>query len=44
MVPPDAWLGTASRVAAFLTGGRDDELQADVVGFVSQLLDKVAEP
>jgi hypothetical protein len=32
------------RVAAFLTGGRDDELQADVVGFVSQLLDKVAEP
>jgi hypothetical protein len=31
-------------VAAFLTGGRDDELQADVVGFVSQLLDKVAEP
>jgi len=33
-----------SRVAAFLTGGRDDELQADVVGFVSQLLDKVAKP
>ncbi len=30
-----------SRVAAFLTGGRDDELQADVVGFVSQLLDEV---
>ncbi|MBI5544971.1 MAG: hypothetical protein HY901_13860 [Deltaproteobacteria bacterium] len=33
-----------SRVAEFLTGGRDDELQADVVGFVSQLLDKVGKP
>lgn len=26
------------RVAAFVTGGRDDELQADVVAFVAQLL------
>lgn len=26
------------RVAAFLTGGRDDELQAEVVNFVAQLL------
>jgi len=33
-----------SRVAAFLSGGHDDELQADVVGFVSQLLDKVDRP
>ena len=32
-----------SRVAAFLTGRSDDEIQADVIGFVSQLLDKVAE-
>ena len=30
-----------SRVAAFLSGGRDDELQADVAGFVSQLLDRI---
>jgi hypothetical protein len=29
------------RVAAFVTGGRDDELQADVVAFVGQLLAKV---
>jgi hypothetical protein len=29
------------RVAAFVTGGKDDVLQADVVGFVAQLLDKV---
>jgi hypothetical protein len=29
------------RVAAFLSGGRDDELQADVVGFVAQLLKRV---
>jgi hypothetical protein len=29
------------RVAVFLAGGRDDDLQADVVGFVSQLLDEV---
>jgi hypothetical protein len=27
------------RVAEFLTGGRDDDIQADVVGFVRQLLD-----
>jgi hypothetical protein len=26
------------RVAAFLSGDRNDEIQADVVGFVSQLL------
>ncbi len=26
------------RVAAFITGGPDDQLQADVVGFVNQLL------
>lgn len=30
------------RVAEFITGGPDDDLQADVVGFVSQLLDKCA--
>lgn len=29
------------RVAAFVTGGKDDVLQADVVGFVAQLLDKL---
>jgi hypothetical protein len=29
------------RVAAFVTGGRDDELQADVVAFVDQLIAKV---
>lgn len=29
------------RVAAFVTGGRDDALQADVVGFVAQLLAKL---
>src|SRR5690606_20077493 len=29
------------RVAVFVTGGRDDELQADVVTFVAQLLAKV---
>jgi hypothetical protein len=29
------------RVAAFLSGGRDDELQADVGGFVAQLLKRV---
>ena len=28
------------RVAAFLTGGPDDAIQADVVGFVSRLLDR----
>ena len=28
-----------SRVAKFLTGGKDDEIQADVVGFVRQFLD-----
>ncbi len=32
------------RVAAFVTGGRDDELQADVVGFVAQLLAKLGKP
>ena len=32
-----------SRVAAFVSGGRDDELQADVVGFVTQLLNKLGE-
>jgi hypothetical protein len=32
------------RVAAFVTGGKDDVLQADVVGFVAQLLDKVGKP
>jgi hypothetical protein len=29
------------RIAVFVTGGRDDELQADVVTFVAQLLAKV---
>jgi hypothetical protein len=29
------------RVAAFVTGGEDDALQADVVAFVTQLLAKV---
>lgn len=29
------------RVAAFVTGGRDDELQADVVAFVAQLVARV---
>jgi hypothetical protein len=29
------------RVAEFLTGGRDDDLQADVVGFVEQLLTRM---
>lgn len=33
-----------TRVAAFVTGGRDDELQADVVAFVGQLLAKVGAP
>jgi hypothetical protein len=33
-----------SRVAAFLMGERDDDLQADVVGFLSQLLSKIAMP
>jgi hypothetical protein len=28
------------RVAAFVTGGKDESLQADVVGFVGQLLAK----
>jgi hypothetical protein len=28
-----------SRVAKFLTDGKDDEIQADVAGFVRQLLD-----
>ena len=32
------------RVAAFVTGGKDDALQADVVGFVARLLDKVGKP
>jgi hypothetical protein len=32
------------RVAAFVTGGKDDALQVDVVGFVAQLLDKVGKP
>jgi hypothetical protein len=30
------------RTAEFLTGGRDDVIQADVAGFVKQLLDKCA--
>ena len=30
------------RVAEFLVGGRDDAIQADVVGFVSQLLGQCA--
>lgn len=30
------------RVAAFITGGKDEDLQADVVGFVLQLLNKVS--
>jgi hypothetical protein len=30
------------RVAAFVTGGQDDELQADVVAFIGQLLAKVS--
>jgi hypothetical protein len=29
------------RVAAFVTGGKDEALQADVVGFIGQLLDTV---
>lgn len=33
-----------SRVAAFLSGGRDDALQADVVGFLSRLLRQVGKP
>ena len=32
------------RVAAFVTGGRDEQLQADVVGFIGQLLAKVKSP
>ena len=32
------------RVAAFVTGGRDEALQADVVGFIGQLLAKVERP
>jgi hypothetical protein len=32
------------RVAAFVTGGQDDELQADVVAFVAQLLAKIGAP
>ncbi len=28
------------RVAEFLQGGQDDEIQADVVGFVQALLDR----
>ncbi|HEX7478484.1 MAG TPA: hypothetical protein VF331_11800 [Polyangiales bacterium] len=30
------------RVAEFIVGGRDEAIQADVVGFASQLLDKCA--
>jgi hypothetical protein len=33
-----------SRVAAFLSGGHDGVLQADVVGYVSQLLNKIGIP
>lgn len=29
------------RVAAFVTGGKNEELQADVVGFLDQLLSKL---
>jgi hypothetical protein len=29
-------------VAAFLTGGVDDGIQADVVGFVGSLLEQIA--
>ena len=29
----------ASRVAEFITGGKDDDIQADVVGFARQLID-----
>jgi hypothetical protein len=29
----------ASRVAEFITGGKDDAIQADVVGFANRLLD-----
>lgn len=32
------------RVAAFVTGGKDEQLQADVVGFIGQLLAKVKSP
>ncbi|MCZ2250014.1 MAG: hypothetical protein LC111_14745 [Bacteroidia bacterium] len=32
------------RVAAFVTGDKDEELQADVVGFIGQLLAKVIRP
>ena len=32
------------RVAAFVAGGKDDELQADVAGFVTQLVAKVDVP
>jgi hypothetical protein len=31
----------ARRVAEFLEGGPDDEIQADVVGFVAALVDAV---
>ena len=32
------------RVAAFVTGGKDEPLQADVVGFIGQLLATVKSP
>jgi hypothetical protein len=32
------------RVAAFVTGGKDEALQADVVGFITLLLGKVGKP
>ena len=32
------------RVADFVTGGKDAELQADVVGFIGRLLAKVKSP
>ena len=32
-----------TRVATFITGDMDDDLQADVVGFVSRLVAKVRE-
>lgn len=32
------------RVAAFVTGGKNEELQADVVGFIGQLLANMTRP
>jgi hypothetical protein len=32
------------RVAAFVTGGKDEQLQADVVGFIGQLVATAKHP